>query len=64
MSTVVLSVGPDAELREAAEVMHEQGVHRLLVMQEEELLGVISTRDLVRAIAEGQVGGERSQQVA
>jgi CBS domain-containing protein len=51
----IVSVPPECELREAAEVMAKADVHRLLVMEEDELVGILSAKDLVRAVAEGRV---------
>lgn len=49
------TIGPSAEVREAARHMHYAGVHRLFVTTEDRLLGVISTSDIVRAVANGAV---------
>lgn len=49
------TIGPAAEVREAARHMHYAGVHRLFVTTEDRLLGVISTTDIVRAVANGTV---------
>jgi CBS domain-containing protein len=55
MSRTVLSVPPDAEVREAAELMEKRSVHRLLVMNGDELVGILSAWDIVRAVAQGQL---------
>ena len=47
------TIGPAAEVREAARHMHYAGVHRLFVTTDDRLLGVISTSDIVRAVATG-----------
>lgn len=49
------TLGPDATAREAAEMMREAGVHRIPVMEGEKLLGVVSTVDLAKALAEGKL---------
>ncbi len=49
------TIGPSADVREAARHMHYAGVHRLFVTTEDRLLGVISTSDIVRAVANGTV---------
>lgn len=54
MSRSIASIGPDASIREAAGKMVDDGFHRLLVMKGGELLGVVSTMDIVRAVAEDE----------
>lgn len=55
MTPTVYSRGPDTPLPEAAAFMLETGVHRILVMEGDRLLGIVSTTDIVRAVAEGRV---------
>ena len=53
MSCDVVSVLPQAALREVAELMLERRVHRVLVMdRKHHLHGIISALDLVRLVAE------------
>lgn len=52
MSQDVLSVAPGATLAEAARRMRERRVHRLLVVEDGALRGVVSAFDLLVAIAE------------
>ncbi|MBX3246376.1 MAG: CBS domain-containing protein [Myxococcales bacterium] len=52
MSAPALSVAPEVELRRAAKTMLQERVHRLFVVQGDELVGVVSTRDLMRAVVE------------
>jgi|SRR5215212_4728656 len=55
MTDVVLTVGPDHTLREAARRMTERGVGAAVVVDEESPgPGVISERDLLRSIGQGQ----------
>jgi CBS domain-containing protein len=42
---------PDAHARDAAELMKRQGVHRVLIMEGDRLVGVVSTLDMTRALA-------------
>lgn len=56
MSRRILSVPPDVSVRHAAQVMLSSGVHRLLVIDEGQLVGLLSTTDVLRAVAEG-IGG-------
>jgi CBS domain-containing protein len=52
MTKEVLSVRPEASLREAAKEMVRHGVHRLLVTQRGRTAGIVSTTDLLRAAAQ------------
>ena len=45
------TIAPDAEIRDAAQRMLYLEVHRLFVEQEGRLVGIVSTTDLVRALA-------------
>ena len=51
MTRSLLTLAPDADVREAARRMIIGGVHRLLVMKDEKLVGLVTTSDLVNAIA-------------
>jgi CBS domain-containing protein len=55
MTRNVISVSPDTSLQEAARIMSERGIHRVLVTRDGELAGILTTTDLVRAIAEGTI---------
>lgn len=52
MSTDVVTVGPDAPMQEAAAKMIESRIHRVIVMDDRDIVGVISPQDIVSAIAE------------
>ena len=47
------TIGPAADVREAARHMHYAGVHRLFVTTDDRLLGVLSASDIVRGVASG-----------
>ena len=55
MSSPALTIGPEAELREAALAMEYGDVHRLFVQEAGKLVGVISRSDVNRALAMGRV---------
>lgn len=51
MSPSVISVEPDAALNDVCEIMHRQGIHRVLVVEGLRLCGIVSTFDVVRFLA-------------
>lgn len=55
MTVSPLTVSPEADVREAAQHMLYAEVHRLFVTSGDRLVGVISTTDVVRAVANHQV---------
>ena len=55
MTPHALTVGPEADVREAARRMLYAEVHRLFVVENDQLVGVISTLDIVRAVATGKI---------
>lgn len=58
MTTSVVSLPPDAEVREAARIMAMAGVHRILVVDAAgDLVGLVSASDVVRAVAERGLAG-------
>jgi CBS domain-containing protein len=48
-----ITVSPDAEVKDAAQQMLYADVHRLFVTEDDRLVGVISSTDIVRAVARG-----------
>lgn len=56
MTRGVYALPPDAPATEAAECMRAAEVHRLLVLEEGRLLGIVTAMDVVRAVAGGRVG--------
>ena len=55
MSRRVFRIGPDESVGAAARLMERAGVHRLLVMDDDNLLGLVSTTDIMQAVAEGRL---------
>jgi CBS domain-containing protein len=53
MTRRTLTIAPDAEVREAAQQLLYADVHRLFVVDQGRLTGVVSSTDVVRAIATG-----------
>ena len=53
MSTDIVSVHPDAPLRQVAELMTSRGIHRILVLDDEQHLhGIIAAMDFVSLYTE------------
>jgi CBS domain-containing protein len=57
MSRNLLTVEPTTSLREAAEAMTERGVGAALVLTGEHVSGILTERDVLRAVATGPVEG-------
>lgn len=57
MSHGLYALGPDESADEAARYMLEHDIHRVLVLEDDELVGVVTTTDLVRAVGEHGLGG-------
>ena len=47
MNDVVHSVAPDAPVADIAVMMAEHKIHRVLVMEEEKLLGIVTSLDVL-----------------
>lgn len=57
MTQSVLGLPPETSLRDAALFMASQRFHRVLVVEGETLLGIVSALDFVRAFADGDGNG-------
>ena len=57
MTPDIVALPPDAEVHVAAERMLRERVHRVLVMEDGRLVGVVSSTDVLRAVAERKIGG-------
>lgn len=55
MTRLPKTIEPDADIKLAAQQMLYLEVHRLFVVTDGKLLGVLSQSDIVRAVASGQV---------
>ncbi len=53
MSHEIVSIAPDSTLREAANLMRGHRIGSLLVVSGDEMVGLVTERDLMRAVAEG-----------
>jgi CBS domain-containing protein len=52
MNPTVCSLPPDTDVPGAAAYMQRMGVHRVLVMEGDTLLGIVTTSDVARAVSE------------
>jgi CBS domain-containing protein len=59
MSTGLLTVDATATLTEAAALMDSRGVGAALVMNGDRLSGILTERDVLRAVATGEVEGTK-----
>jgi len=66
MSRYIVSVRDDAELRDVADILDSRGIKRVPVLREDRLVGIITRRDLVRALTQVQTfkGAERIDNAA
>jgi CBS domain-containing protein len=55
MSRNLVKISPDQPLRMVAQMLTDNHVHRVLVTEDNRLLGLVSSLDLVRLIANGRV---------
>ncbi len=55
MNTEVVTVGADTPLEEVARRLVERHIHRVPVVEEGRLLGVVAALDFVRLVAEGRL---------
>lgn len=57
MNRKIISWPSSTSVQKAAANMLEAGIHRVLVVDERELRGIVTTMDVVRAVAEGKIKG-------
>jgi CBS domain-containing protein len=55
MQTQLVTVTPDASVAKVAAALAGRRIHRVLVVDGERLVGIVSTLDLVRLLADGRV---------
>lgn len=51
MTKEVISLSPEDDLQKAVDIFLKTPVHRIVVMDGEELVGIISTKDTIKAMA-------------
>lgn len=54
MTTKIYAVDPDLSVQRAAEIMLDKKIHHLIVMEDDDLIGIISSMDMVKIVAEGE----------
>jgi CBS domain-containing protein len=59
MSRNIVALPPDVDVTQAAEVMQRLGIHRVLVMEGERLVGIVSARDVANAVAQHRLTARR-----
>jgi signal-transduction protein with cAMP-binding, CBS, and nucleotidyltransferase domain len=52
MKSPVVLVGPEESLRRAAQVMQEHGIGAVVVEQSDQVVGILTERDVMHAVAE------------
>jgi CBS domain-containing protein len=55
MTRWLVSVGPESSLEDVARALVEHRIHRVLVSDDGTVVGIVSSLDLVRLLAEGQL---------
>lgn len=48
MSSPLITIGPEETIWEASEMMKEKSIHKLPVKENEEIIGIVTTTDIVR----------------
>jgi CBS domain-containing protein len=48
----LITLGPDASAETAADLMRTKGIHRILVTEDDKLVGIVSALDIVKAAAD------------
>ena len=61
-SSAVVAVGPAQSMREAAQLMAKHRVGSAVVQDAEQLIGILTERDVLNAVASGEVPDEVSVQ--
>lgn len=57
MTRKVVTFGPEDGAMDIAKVMHDKGINRVPIVDGGAIVGIISRRDIIRALAEGKTLG-------
>lgn len=55
MTKTIRWLSPDADVRSAADMMRQYGVHRVLVVSRGRLVGLVSAMDITKAVADRKI---------
>ena len=58
MSRDIISVTPETSVRTIAGIMRKRAIHRILVMEDSHLCGIVSAIDIARAVSEKGIAGQ------
>lgn len=65
MAPQVIAIAPEAPVQLAAEAIQRAAIHRVLVLDDDRLVGIVTTMDITRAVANYQLrDGTSSEPVA
>lgn len=53
MSSPLITIKPDETIWEASEMMKEKGIHKLPVKENEQIIGIVTTTDIVKIASVG-----------
>jgi CBS domain-containing protein len=57
MTRKLWALSPDAPVEMAAELMGRAGIHRVLVVEHDPLVGIVTVTDVARAVADRKIAG-------
>ncbi|MHB1861545.1 MAG: CBS domain-containing protein [Gemmatimonadaceae bacterium] len=57
MTRQLWALAPDDSVEKAAELMSRAGIHRVLVVENEALVGIVTVTDIARAVADHKLAG-------
>ena len=58
MTSPAVSANEDTEILALCEMMHRLRIHRVPIVEEGKLAGIVSSLDICRAVADGSIKGE------
>jgi CBS domain-containing protein len=64
MSRDIISVSPDSSVRTIAGIMRNRAVHRILVMENTRLCGIVSAIDIARSVSDKGIAGHTGVSLA
>ena len=53
--TLLVSAAPDTSLAELAGLRHDRHIHRIVIVEDEKLAGIVTTSDILKAVKDGKV---------